>query len=139
MNWLNVSVTSVTRGKARPVGYEITLPNGFVKVKVAEPNVWRFKHHIVAENKLGRKLLPGERVTLTDSKRTRANPEPGDVKVVLEKPAKKKTTHRIARGGSLKRPKDVTKNEYIESLEAHIVALEEDLDEAEHQSSIRNA
>ena len=38
---------------AKPVGYETTDTNGYVKVKVGEPNSWRFKHHIVWETNFG--------------------------------------------------------------------------------------
>ena len=109
------------RGVARPIGYEVTMKNGFVKVKTAEPDVWTLKHHVVAEQKLGRPLESGERVTLFNSKETRSDPKPEDVLVVKVKPKTQKT-------------KKMTKDSRIEELEdrvgelkTYIVSLEETL------------
>ena len=35
-----------------PVGSEVS-PDGYLKVKVAEPNVWKLKHHLIWEKKHG--------------------------------------------------------------------------------------
>lgn len=47
--------------KRAPIGATWIDKQGYVRVKVAEPcNYWRPEHLIVAEQKLGRPLLPGE-------------------------------------------------------------------------------
>jgi hypothetical protein len=98
------------RGVARPIGYEVIMKNGFVKVKTAEPDVWTLKHHIVAEQKLGRALQPGERVALLNSKETRGDPKPEDVLVVNIKP-------------KTQRARKLTKDDRIEELEDQVVGL----------------
>jgi len=76
------------------------MPNGFIKVKVAEPDVWRLKHHLVAEEMLGRPLREGERVHLHNSKVSRKNPTPEDIIIVEntkegKQRARKEKQHRI--------------------------------------------
>lgn len=38
---------------ALPVNTEVVTTDGFIKVKIAEPNVWKLKHHIVWEQAYG--------------------------------------------------------------------------------------
>lgn len=38
---------------AWPVNTEVVTTDGFIKVKIAEPNVWKLKHHIVWEQAYG--------------------------------------------------------------------------------------
>jgi len=40
-------------GNTKPVGYEFQTTDGYIRVKVAEPNVFRFKHHVVWEENFG--------------------------------------------------------------------------------------
>lgn len=50
----------------KPVGTERVAPNGYHYIKVANPDKttqWRLKHHLVAEETLGRPLREDERVT----------------------------------------------------------------------------
>ena len=54
--------------RARPVGYEYNTPEGYIKVKVPTGegkglnSAWEFKHRLVMEQVIGRKLLKTERV-----------------------------------------------------------------------------
>lgn len=48
-----------------PVGSERTAKGGYIKVKIADPNVWRFKHHLVYEKNNG-PIPPGHIVTFKD-------------------------------------------------------------------------
>jgi hypothetical protein len=84
----------MTNGIPQPIGHEHVMKSGFVKVKVAEPNVWKLKHRIVAEQMLGRELLPNERIRLRNSKKTRANPQPEDITIyTLTEPGKYRKHH----------------------------------------------
>lgn len=70
----------MTRTSA-PIGTEHKQPNGYVMVKTEEG--WRYKHHIVAEQMLGRPLTSDERVIFTNG--TRDNPTPKTIEVVKSK------------------------------------------------------
>ena len=69
--------TSFKKG-ARPsntvkVGTEVvTAKDGYIKVKVAEPNVWEFKHRMVWEKKHG-KIPDGYIISFEDLDRTNCN------------------------------------------------------------------
>lgn len=67
----------MARGQAVPVGTPRVSANGYHYTKVADDGQgkpgWRLTHHLVAEKKLGRKLLPNERVSFVD-KKTNLNP-----------------------------------------------------------------
>lgn len=47
---------------ALPVGTEVTDQEGYIKVKVAEPNVWKFKHRLVWEKEYGE--IPADSVVI---------------------------------------------------------------------------
>jgi hypothetical protein len=70
------------------------MSNGFVKVKIAEPDEWMLKHHIVARQVLGIALTdplpPNTRVCLHKSKETRGNPKPEDIYFREMKPKKER-------------------------------------------------
>ena len=57
------------RGQKAEVGATRVAPNGYHYTKSDEYN-WRLTHHIVMEEKLGRKLLPHERVLFMDGDRS---------------------------------------------------------------------
>ncbi len=63
-----------TPSNKHPVGYERIDVYGFVVVKVAEPNIWRMKHHAVWEKKNG-PLPKGARVIFADGNKRNFNPE----------------------------------------------------------------
>ena len=63
-------------------GDERKQQNGYVMVKT-EDGTWRFKHHLVAEQMLGRPLRVDERVIFTGG--TRDNPTPETIEVVKKK------------------------------------------------------
>ena len=52
----------------KPVGTEIIDSYGYIKVKVAEPKTWRFKHHLVWERHYGQ-IPKGYIVTFRDGNR----------------------------------------------------------------------
>lgn len=79
-------------GETRPVGYEHTMKNGFIKVKQHDGS-WPLKHHLVAEQMLGRKLAPNERVQLKNSKESRRDPKPEDITIVVVDPDKPPKQH----------------------------------------------
>lgn len=71
---LNVSQRSIEARKRRkgiknyglPIGTERTNDKGFVKIKTAQPNIWRLKHHIVYEKSYGEKIKCGEKIIFLD-------------------------------------------------------------------------
>ncbi|WP_222862507.1 HNH endonuclease signature motif containing protein [Bacteroides pyogenes] len=52
----------------KPVGYERTTRDGYIEVKVAEPNVFRLKHRLIWEHHHG-KIPPGHNVQFRDGNR----------------------------------------------------------------------
>lgn len=58
------------KGKAninsKPVGAEVVTTDGYRKVKVAEPNVWKLKHHLVWEKAHG-KIPKGHLIIFKDN------------------------------------------------------------------------
>jgi hypothetical protein len=68
----------VTRGKPSQIGDIRQAQNGYWYTKTDEGQ--RLTHHIVAETKLGRKLLPTERAIFVD--RDRNNLDPKNIHVV---------------------------------------------------------
>lgn len=62
----------MARGQEVPVGSVRVSANGYHYTKVEDDGSgkpgWRLTHHLVAEKKLGRKLLPNERVSFVDKK-----------------------------------------------------------------------
>lgn len=61
------------RGQAAEVGTETIAQNGYTWVKTEVG--WKYKHHLVAEENLGRSLLPTERAIFLDGNRTNFDPE----------------------------------------------------------------
>jgi hypothetical protein len=55
------------RGQRADVGTETTNKNGYTQVKTDEG--WIGKHTLILEQKLGRKLVPGERAIFKDGNR----------------------------------------------------------------------
>ena len=74
------------RGEDRPIGYVITLPNGYAKRRCEDG--WHWVHYLVAEEKLGRPINSEvERVVFVNKDRSvRANPSPEDVTVKAKRP-----------------------------------------------------
>ncbi len=67
----SANVTSFKKGNTPknwlPVGSEIIDSDGYIKVKIAEPNIWNFKHLIIWEAAHGKSL--GKPVIFKDGKR----------------------------------------------------------------------
>jgi hypothetical protein len=61
------------RGKKAATGEERVAPNGYHYIKTKDG--WRLKHHILAEEALGRPLKDSERVSFKDNDRTNFDPE----------------------------------------------------------------
>jgi len=61
------------KGKRAEIGDETINQNRYTCVKTSTG--WRFKHHVLAEEKLGRPLEPNERVIFKDTDRTNLDPE----------------------------------------------------------------
>lgn len=55
-----------------PIGSEIMTEDGYLKVKIAEPNKWAFKHRIVWEKANG-KIQAGSTLIFADGDRTNTN------------------------------------------------------------------
>lgn len=70
----------MSKGKRASIGDETVNANGYCTVKTSTG--WRFKHHIVAEEKLGRPLADNERVLFRDG--DRSNLDPKNLEVVLK-------------------------------------------------------
>lgn len=62
------------RGRAAEVGTETTNVNGYVQVKT-EDRGWIGKHTLVLEEKLGRRLRPGERAFFQDGDKSNLHPD----------------------------------------------------------------
>ncbi len=58
-----------------PVGSETVDSYGYAKIKVAEPNKWCFKHHIIWEKHHGRKIPKGHIVIFGDGDRSNLDPD----------------------------------------------------------------
>lgn len=63
-----------TPANHKPVGYERVTRDGYVEVKVAEPNKFRLKHRIVWEENFGT-IPPGHNVQFRDKNRQNLNPD----------------------------------------------------------------
>lgn len=74
------------KGELDVMGTERVRQNGYTEVKT--PQGWRYKHHLVAEEKLGRKLLSTERVLFVDKDKT--NFDPDNLEVVTSNAKKNK-------------------------------------------------
>lgn len=80
--------------EASPIGHEEPTPQGYIRVKTAI-GVWRLKHHLVAEAKLGRSLVKGrERVVFVDGNRNNYAPENINV-IPVSSPTGKRRQDRI--------------------------------------------
>lgn len=53
----------------KPLGYERTHPNGYIWIKVAEPDVFRAKHRVIYEQHHG-PIPPGYKVTFVDGNKS---------------------------------------------------------------------
>jgi|SRR6185503_14867695 len=106
-------------GKWQPVGSTRIAPNGYHYTKVADKKGpesvgnWRLTHHIVAERKLGRALLPDERVEFVD-KGNKLDLSPENINVVKKKPKTKGRTVAALRSK-------------IEDLQAQLVEMGEEV------------
>lgn len=58
----------------RPIGSERTDCDGYIKVKVAEPNVWKFKHRVVYEQTYG-KIPQNHIIIFKDNNKQNFSPE----------------------------------------------------------------
>lgn len=79
------------RGNTVPIGTETVASNGYVNVKTE--NGWKSKHHLVAEEMLGRPLLPTERVKILPGG-DKQHPTSEYIEVVESK-AKRNQIHRL--------------------------------------------
>lgn len=70
-----IKVTMFQKGhrphNAHPVGVEIedATPEHYIKVKIAEPDVWKYKHHIIWEKETGQKIPKGGVIIFLDGNR----------------------------------------------------------------------
>lgn len=79
----------MSRGKHAKVGQETVSQNGYRYVKT--PTGWKAKHHLVAEEKLGRTLKKGERVSFANGDREDFRPEN-----IVVSPTQTNSSRRIA-------------------------------------------
>ena len=67
--WVGGEETQFKKGHIpfnhRPVGSERIVKNGYIEIKVAEPNKWRLKHHLVWE-KVNGAIPKGHHLTFAD-------------------------------------------------------------------------
>jgi hypothetical protein len=80
------------RGRSALVGTETVNANGYTQVKTVDG--WIGKHTMILEEKLKRKLLPGERAIFKDNDRSNLHP---DNIVLSEGHRKKSIAARIAK------------------------------------------
>lgn len=101
----------MARGETFPIGHERVAQNGYCYVKTEQG--WRLKHHLIAEEKLGRAIdTKLELVKFADHDRTNFAPD----NIVVEP---KKMPNKTARIAVLKARRD--------ELQAQIEDLEEEL------------
>lgn len=62
------------RGRTSPIGTVTVNANGYSQTKVGEGK-WLGTHVVILEEKLGRKLRPGERAIFVDSDKTNLSPD----------------------------------------------------------------
>lgn len=70
------------RGSEAEIGTEVETQNGYINVKTEDG--WRYKHAIIAEEKLGRPIEKGERVRFKDGNRRNFDPSNIEVYAVKE-------------------------------------------------------
>lgn len=51
---------------AKPIGAEKIDKDGFIKIKTAQPNIWKLKHHVIYENAYGEKVKSDEKIVFLD-------------------------------------------------------------------------
>lgn len=78
-----------SRASSVPIGTIRVAQNNYQYTKVGEGN-WRLTHHIIAEEKYGRKLREGERVCFKDKDRT--NLDPDNIEIITSKSKKSNAT-----------------------------------------------
>lgn len=71
----------MTRGQKAPPGTVRIAPNGYQYTKT-EDGPWRLTHHLIAEQKLGRRLKAHERLKFIDGDRTNLDPDNLEVQEV---------------------------------------------------------
>lgn len=76
-----MKVNGVTVRAQASIGTERIAQNGYHYIKVAEGR-WRLRHHIVAEDKYGRKVRENERVIFKDKDRDNFNPN--NIEIVVK-------------------------------------------------------
>jgi len=75
------------RGEKSPVGTVIINKNGYSQTKTEEG--WKGTHIIILEEKLGRKLLAGERAKFVDGDKSNLHPD----NIVLADPSNARSIH----------------------------------------------
>lgn len=58
-----------------PIGTEVVDSGGYVKVKIADPNKWEYKHRLIWEKHHGRPVPPGYAVIFGDGNNRNFDPE----------------------------------------------------------------
>lgn len=58
----------------KPIGSERVSVDGYVEIKIAEPNRWALKHRMVYEEYYQEKLKPGDVVIMLDGNKTNLDP-----------------------------------------------------------------
>ncbi|ANW99949.1 hypothetical protein CSTERTH_01010 [Thermoclostridium stercorarium subsp. thermolacticum DSM 2910] len=58
-----------------PIGTETVDSDGYIKVKIAEPNAWEYKHRLIWEKHHGRKIPPGHAVIFADGNNRNFEPD----------------------------------------------------------------
>ena len=81
----------MVRGRPAKVGDERVSANGYWYVRTKDE--WRLKHHIIAEQSLGRKLKENERVSFKDGDRN--NLDPSNLKVAKQRNRKKERVQQL--------------------------------------------
>lgn len=78
----------MSKGRKSKVGDENVSANGYTYVKTSTG--WRLKHHLIAEERIGRPLTKEDRVSFADNDRTNFSP---DNIIVAKKAARKQSDH----------------------------------------------
>lgn len=58
-----------------PIGTEVVDSDGYVKVKIADPNKWEYKHRLIWEKHHGRPVPPGHAVIFGDGDKRNLDPD----------------------------------------------------------------
>jgi hypothetical protein len=110
------SVRDPMRGSRSEVGDTRTAKNGYHYTKTEEK--WELTHHLIAEEKLGRKLTADERVVFVDGDRTNLDPDNIEVRRKATASLRRKEAQLVTRIEELQAQLDAVRDKIHKNLTA---------------------